>query len=198
MNTVLSNRNLLAVTVTQSLSMFAMFLWRPFWGLYILELDGTKNILGSLTVLQSLSVLLAQLPGGVLSDRMGRKCIIILSQLAVSGSSLRYIISSGFSGVALTRFIGGLRETRRKRDGRHRQPRVAGPRYRDRASRDPRQRAGSNGHPHRLTHRPRSHPQRVPLRERVAAAPLHRQLHLGHPWMAGLLAVGAGVGESHT
>ena len=110
LNTVLSNRNLLAVTVTQSLSMFAMFLWRPFWGLYILELDGTKSILGALTALQSLSVLLAQLLGGVLSDRVGRKRIIILSQFAVSTSSLGYILSSGFSGVALTRFMGGLGE----------------------------------------------------------------------------------------
>ena len=77
----MSNRNLLAVTVTQSLSMFAMFLWRPFWGLYILELDGTKSILGSLTALQSLSVLLAQLPGGVLSDRIGRKRVILTASV---------------------------------------------------------------------------------------------------------------------
>ena len=81
LNTVLSNRNLLAVTVTQSLSMFAMFLWRPFWGLYILELDGTKSILGALTALQSLSVLLAQLPGGVLSDRIGRKRVILAASI---------------------------------------------------------------------------------------------------------------------
>ncbi|MCW4051315.1 MAG: MFS transporter [Candidatus Bathyarchaeota archaeon] len=79
--TVLSNRNLMAVTVTQSLSMFAMFLWRPFWGLYVLELDGTKSILGALTTLQLLSTLLLQLPGGVLSDRIGRKRVIMAASL---------------------------------------------------------------------------------------------------------------------
>jgi MFS family permease len=81
LNSVLSNKNLLAVTVTQSLFMFAMFLWRPFWGLYILELEGTKSILGGLTALQSLSVLLAQLPGGILSDRIGRKRVILFASV---------------------------------------------------------------------------------------------------------------------
>lgn len=71
----------MAITATQSLSMFAMFLWRPFWGLYVLELGGTKSILGILTTLQSLSILLTQLPGGVLSDRFGRKRIIIVASL---------------------------------------------------------------------------------------------------------------------
>ena len=81
LKTVLTNRNLLAVTLTQSLSMFAMFLWRPYWGLYVLELEASKSILGALTTMQSLSILLAQLPGGVLSDRLGRKKVIVASSL---------------------------------------------------------------------------------------------------------------------
>ena len=79
--TVLTNRNLMAITVTQSLSMFTTFLWRPFWGLYVLELGGSKSTLGILTTLQSLSILLTQLPGGVLSDRLGRKKIILAASL---------------------------------------------------------------------------------------------------------------------
>ena len=66
--TVLSNRNLLAVTLAQSISMFATFLWRPFWGLYILELGGSKSVLGALSTLGSFSRLLLQLPGGMLAD----------------------------------------------------------------------------------------------------------------------------------
>ena len=71
----------MAITVTQSLSMFTTFLWRPFWGLYVIELGGSKTILGVLTTLQSLSMLLTQLPGGVLSDRLGRKRIILAASL---------------------------------------------------------------------------------------------------------------------
>ena len=67
----------MAVTITQSLYMFGMFLWRPFWGLYILELGGTKGNIGLLTTLTSLTTLLVQLPGGVISDKLGRKRVIL-------------------------------------------------------------------------------------------------------------------------
>ena len=79
--TVISNRNVMAITLTQSLYMFAMFLWRPFWGLYILELGGTKGSIGLLTTISSLTALLVQLPGGVISDRLGRKRVILLASI---------------------------------------------------------------------------------------------------------------------
>lgn len=79
--TVFANRNVMATTVTQSIAMFAMFLWRPFWGLYVLELGGTKSSIGLLTTIQSLTTLMVQLPGGVISDRLGRKRVILVSSL---------------------------------------------------------------------------------------------------------------------
>ena len=79
--TLLSNRNLMAVTLAQSMSMFAMFLWRPFWSLYILELGGSTSILGALTTLQSFTRLILQLPGGMLADRFGRRRVILVSSL---------------------------------------------------------------------------------------------------------------------
>jgi MFS family permease len=71
----------MAVTITQSITMFAMFLWRPFWGLYVLELGGTKSTIGLLTTIQSLTTLLVQLPGGVISDRLGRKRVILIASV---------------------------------------------------------------------------------------------------------------------
>lgn len=79
--TVLSNRNVMAVTVSRSIEMFAMFLWRPFWGLYILELGGTKGSIGLLTTIASLTTLLVQLPGGIISDRLGRKRVILIASV---------------------------------------------------------------------------------------------------------------------
>lgn len=94
---VLSNRNLVAVTLTQSLSMFAMFLWRPFWGLYILELGGSKGIIGALSTLQVFSIILLQLPGGVLADRLGRKRVIVLGSLFGFLPPLIYRLSTHWS-----------------------------------------------------------------------------------------------------
>jgi MFS family permease len=61
--------------------MFAMFLWRPFWGLYILELGGNKNSIGLITTIQSLTTLLVQLPGGIISDKLGRKRVILIASM---------------------------------------------------------------------------------------------------------------------
>ncbi len=81
MRTVFSNRNLMAVTLSQCLLMFASFLWRPFWGLYVLELGGSKAVLGALSTLQGFSNLLLQVPGGLLADRFGRRRVILVSSL---------------------------------------------------------------------------------------------------------------------
>jgi MFS family permease len=78
---VVSNRNLLVVTLCQSISMFAAFLWRPFWGLYVKELGASMSVLGALSTLQGFSNLLLQLPGGMLADRFGRRKLILVSSL---------------------------------------------------------------------------------------------------------------------
>jgi MFS family permease len=71
----------MAITLAQSISMFASFLWRPFWSLYVLELGGSKAVLGALSTLQAFSNLLLQLPGGVLADRLGRRRVILAGAL---------------------------------------------------------------------------------------------------------------------
>lgn len=99
--TVFSNRNVMAVTITQSISMFAMFLWRPFWGLYVLELGGTKSAIGLLTTIQSLTTLLVQLPGGLVSDRLGRKRVIIASSVLGFIPPLIYWYSSHWTTLII-------------------------------------------------------------------------------------------------
>lgn len=88
---VFSNRNIMAVTLTQSLYMFAIFLWEPFWSLYIIELGGSKAIIGALSTLKVFSVILFQLPGGVLTDRFGRKHVIVLGSIFGFLSPLIYL-----------------------------------------------------------------------------------------------------------
>jgi len=50
----------------------------PYFSLYALELGATKEMLGVLSTIQAFSLMLSQLPGGVLADRLGRKRTIIV------------------------------------------------------------------------------------------------------------------------
>ncbi len=79
MRETFSNRNIVIVTLSQTLFMFTAFLWWPYRSLYILELGGTKEQLGLLLMLETLSGILFQLPGGILADRLGRKKLLVVS-----------------------------------------------------------------------------------------------------------------------
>ncbi len=60
----------MAVTLAQSMSMFAMFLWRPFWSLYILELGGSTSILGLMGTFTGFFCTPAPLVGGFLYENV--------------------------------------------------------------------------------------------------------------------------------
>ena len=79
MRETFSNRNIVVVTISQTLFMFTAFLWWPYRSLYIVELGGTKEQLGLLLMLETLSGILFQLPGGILADRLGRKKLLVVS-----------------------------------------------------------------------------------------------------------------------
>ena len=85
--------------------MFAMFLWRPFWGLYVLELGGTKSSIGLLTTIQSLTTLMVQLPGGVISDRLGRKKVILFSSILSVLPPIIYWYSSHWTTLIIGSII---------------------------------------------------------------------------------------------
>lgn len=78
-----SNRNFVVLTVSDVLFLAGATLWWPFQALYILKLGASKEILGMITMLQSASTLLFQLPGGILADRFGRKRVLIPASFAV-------------------------------------------------------------------------------------------------------------------
>ena len=99
--TALGSRNLVAVTLCYSLLQFANFLWKPFWSLYIMELGGSKGVVGFLATLQSLSTLILLLPGGVLSDRFGRRRLILLSTVCGVIPPAVYLLASHWTGLLL-------------------------------------------------------------------------------------------------
>ena len=95
-----SNRNVAVLTITQTLFMFTAFLWWPYRSLFILELGATKELLGMLLMLETVSRLMFQLPGGVMADRLGRRKLIVLSSVIRLGSPLVLLFATHWTHVA--------------------------------------------------------------------------------------------------
>jgi MFS family permease len=94
------NRNLAVLTLTQTFYMFTAFLWWPYRSLYILELGASTELLGMLLMVETFSQLVFQLPGGILTDRLGRRKVIIYSSILRTAAPFVYLLSTYWSHVA--------------------------------------------------------------------------------------------------
>jgi MFS family permease len=94
------NRNLAVLTLTQTLYMSAVMLWIPYRSLYILELGATKELLGMLLMVETLSQLIFQLPGGILTDRLGRKKVIVISSIFRVATPIVYLMGTHWTHLA--------------------------------------------------------------------------------------------------
>jgi MFS family permease len=88
---IFNSKNIQVITLTQSLFMLTATLWWPYWSRYIVELGATKYQLGIVFMLEQSSQLILQLPGGILTDKLGRKKVIVLSSIFRALSPLIYL-----------------------------------------------------------------------------------------------------------
>ena len=100
MRETFSNRNIVVVTISQTLFMFTAFLWWPYRSLYILELGATKEQLGLLLMLETISGIVFQLPGGILADRLGRRKLLVVSSSIRMLSPLVFFFSASWVHTA--------------------------------------------------------------------------------------------------
>jgi MFS family permease len=96
----LSNRNLAVLTFTQTFYMFTAFLWWPYRSLYILELGATKELLGALLTIETISQVAFQLPGGILTDRLGRRRVIVYSSIFRAVAPLFFLFATHWTHIA--------------------------------------------------------------------------------------------------
>ena len=73
------NRNIMVLMSTQTLFMFTAFLWWPYRSLYIKELGATVELLGLVLSIETVASIAFQYPGGVLTDRWGRKRMLVIA-----------------------------------------------------------------------------------------------------------------------
>ncbi|MGW8181170.1 MAG: MFS transporter, partial [bacterium] len=102
---MMKSRNLLVITLTQSLFMLTASLWWPYWSLYILELGVSKTLLGMIFMAETIAQLIFQIPGGVLTDRIGRKKMIIFGSILRATSPFVYVLTGSWQFVLCGMFI---------------------------------------------------------------------------------------------
>jgi len=102
---MMKSRNLVVITLTQSLFMLTASLWWPYWSLYILELGVSKTLLGMIFMAETIAQLIFQIPGGVLTDRLGRKKMIVLGSVLRAMSPLIYVVTGSWQFVLMGMFI---------------------------------------------------------------------------------------------
>jgi len=98
----------MVLTITQTLFMFTAFLWWPYWSLFILELGATKELVGILQMIETVTQLVCQLPGGILADRFGRRKLIVYGSIFRVASPIIYILSTSWTHIAPGLFIGSF------------------------------------------------------------------------------------------
>lgn len=88
------------LTISQTPFMFMAFLWFPYRSLFILELGATKELLGVLLMIETVTQVLFQLPGGILADMFGRRRVLVYSSFFRIAPPIIYLFSTHWTHTA--------------------------------------------------------------------------------------------------
>ncbi|MGR9087882.1 MAG: MFS transporter [Gammaproteobacteria bacterium] len=106
--TPLEKRATVSLSIIYALRMFGLFLIMPVLSLYAGELEGaTPALIGLAIGIYGMSQSVLQIPFGLMSDRFGRKTIIIFGLLLFFAGSVVAALSSSIYGIIVGRAIQG-------------------------------------------------------------------------------------------
>lgn len=93
--------NALIMAITESFGQGVLFLISPFWSLYILELGASLTIVGFLGLILGLTRITFQAPVGYLTDRMGRKRLVVWGGFISSLAPFVYFFATKWEHLIL-------------------------------------------------------------------------------------------------
>jgi MFS family permease len=106
---VLSDRNILSISLTTSLYSLVQMGWNPFWPKYMKDnLGATAIAIGLISSITTAENMIFQLPGGILADRYGRKRIIVWGTLLRVFSPLIYLLAPSWEWIILGAIFNGM------------------------------------------------------------------------------------------
>ncbi|MEM2922006.1 MAG: MFS transporter [Candidatus Bathyarchaeia archaeon] len=105
---IYSNNNFSALNLADIVFILGGNFWWTFQSLYILALGASKEELGFLMMFGSAMMLIPQVPGGVLSDRFGRKNIIFAGAILRLIPPVTFILASNWMHLLPGVFINSI------------------------------------------------------------------------------------------
>ena len=106
LKTAFSNRNILVLSISVSFLMLSFSLYQSFWPLYLLEQGLNVELVALLSVIGMSSRLLAQLPGGILADRLGRKKALLIASPLFVIQPLIYMFATSWEHFVIGQIFG--------------------------------------------------------------------------------------------
>jgi DHA1 family tetracycline resistance protein-like MFS transporter len=105
---VFSNKNILAISLTNGMYSLIQMMWSPFWAKYMKDyLGATATIIGMFSMISTAEGLLFQLPGGILADRYGRRKIILFGTFLRSVSPIVYFLAPSWEWIIIGALANG-------------------------------------------------------------------------------------------
>ncbi len=100
--------NALVMSITEPIGQGVLFLTSTFWSLYVLELGASLYIIGLLSLISGLIRVMVQVPVGYVTDRMGRKRLVVWGGIIASFAPFTYLFATRWEhlipGVILEAF----------------------------------------------------------------------------------------------
>jgi FSR family fosmidomycin resistance protein-like MFS transporter len=104
--------NALVMTYTETVGQGVLFLTSTFWSLYVLDLGASITFLGILAFIPGVVRILIQAPTGYISDRYGRKRLVVWGGLIASFAPFAYYLAPNWlfliPGVILEAFTNAV------------------------------------------------------------------------------------------
>ncbi|MBD3205881.1 MFS transporter [Candidatus Bathyarchaeota archaeon] len=101
--------NIWVLAIIMGISTFALRLISSYTVVYATEVIGLSTTQwGLLGAIANLTAILVSIPGGRISDSIGRKTGVILSRIPMTLATLGYTISKNFTHLAIVRTLNGL------------------------------------------------------------------------------------------
>jgi len=103
---VFTNKNILVISLTTTLWGVANSGWQTYWSLWLREdLGISLAMVGLLSTFQTAEQLLFQLPGGIITDKIGRRKIILVGTCLRFGPPILYLMATNWEHVLLATII---------------------------------------------------------------------------------------------